>query len=90
VSLADWLNDGWLVKHESSAEEIAALLAIVERDLANATLAGLSEDWKLNIAYNAALQAATAALAAAGYRAARGRARVAARTPSAAVVGVSD
>lgn len=34
-------------------------------------MAGLSEDWKLNIAYNAALQAATAALAAAGYRAAR-------------------
>jgi hypothetical protein len=31
----------------------------------------ISEDWKLNIAYNAALQAATAALAAAGYRAAR-------------------
>jgi hypothetical protein len=31
----------------------------------------LSPDWRLNIAYNAALQAATAALAAAGYRASR-------------------
>ena len=31
----------------------------------------LSPDWQLNIAYNAALQAATAALSAAGYRAAR-------------------
>jgi HEPN domain-containing protein len=31
----------------------------------------LSPDWQLNIAYNAALQAATAALAASGYRAAR-------------------
>jgi len=31
----------------------------------------LSADWRFNIAYNAALQAATAALAAAGYRAAR-------------------
>lgn len=31
----------------------------------------MSPDWKLNIAYNAALQAATAALAASGYRAAR-------------------
>jgi hypothetical protein len=71
VSLVDWLKNSWLVKHESSAEEIAALLAIVERDLANARLPGLSEDWKLGIAYNAALQAATAALAAAGYRAAR-------------------
>lgn len=71
MSLADWLKNSWLVEHESGAEEIAALLAIVERDLANATLAGLSDDWKLNIAYNAGLQAATAALAAAGYRAAR-------------------
>ncbi len=50
MSLADWLKNSWLVEHESSVEEIAALLAIVERDLANATLAGLSEDWKLSIA----------------------------------------
>lgn len=32
---------------------------------------GLSADWQLNIAYNAALQLARAALAAAGYRAER-------------------
>lgn len=50
---------------------LPALLAIVERDLANAKIAGLSDDWKLNIGYNAALQAATAALAATGFRAAR-------------------
>ena len=71
MSLRDWLRNSWLVEHETSPEEIAGLLAIVERDLANAKLAGLSEDWKLNIGYNAALQAATAALAAAGFRAAR-------------------
>ena len=71
MSLRDWLKNSWLVEHESSPEEIAGLLAIAERDLANAELAGLSEDWKLNIGYNAALQAATAALAAAGFRAAR-------------------
>ena len=71
MSLRDWQKNSWLVAHETSKEEIAALLAIVERDLANAGLAGLAEDWKLNIAYNAALQAATAALVAAGYRATR-------------------
>lgn len=71
MSLADWQRNSWLVAHESSPEEIAALLAIVERDLANATVAGLADDWKLNIAYNAALQTATAALAAAGFRAVR-------------------
>jgi len=43
----------------------------VKRDLQNSKIAGLSNDWRLGIAYNAALQAATAALAAAGYRAAR-------------------
>ncbi|MGH8749938.1 MAG: hypothetical protein ACREU5_12640, partial [Burkholderiales bacterium] len=48
------------------------LLAVIDRDLANATLAGLSPDWRCSIAYNAALQAATAALlAASGFRAAR-------------------
>lgn len=71
MSLDDWLRNKWLVKHKSSSDEIAGLLAIVERDLANARVDGLADDWKFNIAYNAALQAATAALAAAGFRAAR-------------------
>jgi hypothetical protein len=71
VSLRDWQRNNWLVEHKTSAEEIAGLLAIVQRDLANANVTGLSDDWRFNIAYNAALQAATAALAAAGFRAAR-------------------
>jgi hypothetical protein len=44
---------------------------VVERDLADSGREGLSADWRMAIAYNAALQAATAALAAAGYRASR-------------------
>lgn len=71
MSLRDWQKNSWLVEHKSSPEEIAALLAIVERDLANAKVAGLADDWRLSIGYNAALQAATAALAASGFRAAR-------------------
>lgn len=71
MSLADWQRNKWLTAHKTSPGEIAALLAIVERDLANAKVAGLADDWKFNIAYNAALQAATVALAAAGFRAAR-------------------
>jgi hypothetical protein len=69
--LRDWQKNSWLAAHRPSPEEIAALFAIVERDLANAKVAGLADDWRLSIAYNAALQAATAALSAAGYRAAR-------------------
>ena len=50
MSLRDWQKNSWLIEHKSSPEEIAALLAIVERDLANAKVAGLAEDWKLSIA----------------------------------------
>jgi hypothetical protein len=71
VSLRDWQKNSWLVEHKSSPEEIAALFAIIERDLASAKVAGLGDDWRLSIGYNAALQAATAALAASGFRAAR-------------------
>ncbi len=71
MSLRDWLRNSWLTEHATSPEEIVALLALVERDLANAQIAGLSADWKLNIAYNAALQAATVPLAASGFRATR-------------------
>ena len=71
MSLRDWLKNGWLIEHQTSPREIVDLLGIADRDLDNCQTAGLSPDWKLNIAYNAALQMATAALAAAGYRAAR-------------------
>jgi len=69
--LHDWLKNGWLIEHQTSPQEIADLLSVADRDLDNCQTAGLSPDWKLNIAYNAALLMATAALAAAGYRAAR-------------------
>jgi len=71
MSLDDWLRNGWLSKHDPTKREISELLGIVARDVRDAQTPGLSPEWKLNIAYNAALQAATAALAASGYRASR-------------------
>jgi HEPN domain-containing protein len=71
MSLKDWSRNGWLVEHKTSPAEIAELLEIAKRDLTDCNVEGLSADWKLNIAYNAALQATTAALAACGYRASR-------------------
>jgi len=71
VSLQDWLKNLWLIEHQTSRQEISDLLKMADRDLAQCRTAQLSPDWQLNIAYNAALQTATAALAAAGYRAAR-------------------
>ena len=71
MSLQSWKTFGWLTTHEPTKREIADLLAVVERDLKSSEAAGLDADWAMSIAYNAALQAGTAALAAAGYRAAR-------------------
>jgi len=71
MSLRSWLQNGWLVEHTTSPEEIRNLLAIADRDLAASQAPNLPPDWRMAIAYNAALQAATAALASAGYRAAR-------------------
>ncbi len=47
------------------------MLGVADRDLRDCVSPGLSEDWRLAIAYNAALQCASAALAASGYRASR-------------------
>lgn len=71
MRLHDWVQRGWLTEHKSSCEEIKNLLGVVDRDLRECQAEGLGADWRFAIAYNAALQAATAALAAAGYRAAR-------------------
>ena len=74
MSLADWLANRWIVTHEPSVAEIADLWAVVDRDLEDAALARLSADWRLGIAYNAALQLATLALVAEVYRPGRERA----------------
>lgn len=71
MSLRDWQRNGWLTEHVTSPQEIADLLGLADRDLRDCQTPGLSSDWRFAIAYNAALQTATAALAAAGYRAAR-------------------
>ena len=67
MSLNDWKKNGWLRPHQSSAQEIAGLLSIVERDLADAQ-GEISADWQFGIAYNAALKLCTILLHASGFR----------------------
>jgi hypothetical protein len=74
MSLTDWLANGWMVAHQPSIAEITELFAVVDRDLVDAAVPRLSADWRLGISYNAALQLATLALAASGYRPGRDRA----------------
>jgi hypothetical protein len=54
--------------HTTSKPELDALRSVVERDLRDAALPGLSEDRRFATAYNAALQLAKMAAACAGYR----------------------
>lgn len=55
-------------KHKTSKKELDNMRALIARDLADASLAGLSADRRFATAYNAALQAANMAIACAGYR----------------------
>jgi hypothetical protein len=71
MSLQTYLSNGWVREHASSCEEIANLLAIADRDIQQSQTPGLGPEWRFDIAYNAALQCATAALAAAGFTAER-------------------
>jgi len=68
MRLRDWLNNGWLHPHKTTAAQLAGLFAIVERDLANARTRQLSADWQFGIAYNAALKLCTILLYAEGFR----------------------
>jgi hypothetical protein len=73
MSLAGWRDASWLSEHKPSRDETRALLDIIDRDLRDSAVAAISPDTQLGLAYNAALQTATIALAASGYRASRER-----------------
>lgn len=73
MTLKDWEErNKWLVPHRSTKREIADMLAVGDRNLRDSRVEGLSADARLGHAYSAALQFASAALAASGYRPARG------------------
>ena len=67
-NLQTWLNEGRLQQHKTSVKEIADLLKVVDRDLADAAIKEISADRRFATAYNAALQLATIVLHASGYR----------------------
>ncbi len=68
MSLQDWFRFGWIRPHQTNPEQIAELLAIVERDMTDAASGQLSPDWQFGIAYNAALKLCTILLYAEGFR----------------------
>jgi len=69
MSLEDWQKFGRLETHKTNRNEITEFIAITGRDLAASKTPGLRMVWSFNMAYDAALRLATAALAASGYQA---------------------
>jgi len=67
MSLTQWAENGWLRRQPSSASEVRALLAVIERDLGDAD-GSISPDWRFGIAYNAVLKLCTILIRAKGYR----------------------
>ena len=67
MSLQQWEKNGWIRPHQTSIQEIAGLLSIVERDLLDAQ-GRISADWQFGIAYNAALKLCTILMFASGFR----------------------
>jgi uncharacterized protein (UPF0332 family) len=55
-------------QHRTSKTEVDSIRAIIRRDLADASIKGVSADRRFATAYNASLQAAKMAIASAGYR----------------------
>lgn len=60
---------GNILEYKTSKEEIQGLFGIIERDLEDAKIEGLSADRRFATAYNAALQVATIVMHCLGYRA---------------------
>ncbi len=62
------LADKRLHHHKPTSGEITSLKKLIERDLEDATISGLSADRRFAIAYNAVLQLSKMAIVCAGYR----------------------
>ena len=62
-----WLKEDQLRKHKTNKKEIQELFEIVQRDLDDASVSGLSTDRRFLIAYEAALTLATIPLYCSGF-----------------------
>ena len=72
MSLEQWHNNGWVHLAERSPQEVAALLAIAARELADGALTGMSADGRFDHAYAAVRALSQAALRANGYAVPKG------------------
>src|SRR5437588_8123958 len=67
MSLQNWLQIGHLTNHQATVAEVRNLLGVVDRELADAGVVGLSDDGRFTHAYDAALLLCKLALHSSGY-----------------------
>jgi hypothetical protein len=67
MSLQNWLQIGRLSKHEATVAEVRNLLGVVDRELSDGGVLGVSDDGRFRNAYEAALILCKLALHACGF-----------------------
>src|SRR5258707_1990837 len=67
MSLQNWLQIGHLINHQATVAEVRSLLGVVDRELADASVAGLSDDGRFTHAYDGAFLLCKLALHASGF-----------------------
>jgi hypothetical protein len=71
MSLPNWLQIGHLISHAPTVAEVRNLLGVIDRELADAAVAGLSDDGRFTHAYDAAILLCKLALHASGFEVAK-------------------
>jgi hypothetical protein len=67
MSLQKWSQSGILTDHQATVAEVRNLLGVVDRELTDASVVGLSNDGRFTHAYDAALLLCKLALHASGF-----------------------
>jgi hypothetical protein len=67
MSLQNWLRIGHVVEHEATVAEVRNLLGVVDRELSDASVSGLSNDGRFSHAYDDALLLCKLALHVSGF-----------------------
>ena len=68
MTLQNLLRIGKLKEHAPTAAEVQRLLAAIERNLADAAVASISDETRFDVAYKAVMQCALVAMMPVGYR----------------------
>ena len=68
MALENWFQQGKLLKHNPTKDELTAIFGVVDRNFKDAAIKGLSSDQKYILSYQAGFEAALAFIKSYGYR----------------------